>query len=122
MQRLTAAFLLLFFAVTCFFQAGPPSFAKQAIEVQISHSHEDGGEHHTHTHFPTSKHESSDTSESGDTHTHTILVAAAAPFALPVKIDLVFFVEAASTVNKIEESNPPADRFLGSIFRPPILA
>lgn len=122
-QRVAAVLLLFIFSTSCLLQAGPSSFPKQ-VEVEFSHTHEHGDEPHSHGPFTSASSEAHepDANDAGDSHTHTILLTASAPLALPQKVELTFHTESNVAVNKIEESDPPADCFLSLIFRPPILA
>jgi len=125
--------LLLFVSlISSLTQAGNSAFPKYSVAIEISHSHEhEHGDHgHSHEAVDASDEDAADVSDhdeaSGDvpsnTHKHTILITTSISVALTENI-AIHYIENANTLPiDLSELDPPADRTLASIFRPPIRA
>lgn len=128
MQRLVAFLLLLVFVLTGFTPQGATSLASRSVEVQITHSHEDGEHSHSHDFSPLlkTKNSQADTKQTTDkedqTHSHTMVIAASVAIVVPQLASFVLAPVTGNSIQRTQDQRVPVDRSLGSIFRPPILA
>lgn len=128
MQRLVASLLLSVFVLTGFTPQGATSLASRSVEVQITHSHEEGSHSHTHDFAPFSKAENiqisteKSTDKEDQSHSHTMVIAATVAIVVPQFASFVLAPVTGNSIQRTQDQRAPVDRSLGSIFRPPILA
>lgn len=133
MSRAISVLILVAIVLSSLVQTSSPSYFSRVVTVEYSHSHSHshGTEDHHHHHHDDQDPEASDAPEgnqasteehSGETHKHSILVVSGVAVALPVSVLMTYNFEPVRTTHFAIEVDPPADRALGSIFRPPIAA
>lgn len=130
MQKVIAGLILIAFCFTGLLPVEASSAFAQSIQIQFSHTHEHGHHDHSHNAFGIVGEDSSDLSqaqqhsskEPSDSHSHTLVITASVAFDLPQRITYPVISRVQDTYPVLAETMPPAERSLGSIFRPPILA
>jgi len=125
-RRFFASIFLIGFFASGFVPAGILAPYGQFVEVQITHTHEDGSHSHNYgsgfASFISTYQASGDnkSSDGGNCHTHTLMVTTGPSVIIPQNILVDFTSMTEGLDPQTRDQNLPLERSLDSIFRPPI--